>query len=812
MSIINNTSPTPSSPGQSPGIDPNALSRAFRNLLEDQGDYNNILKNVLSDLKKMDTAYGKIESRLSSLNQDSINIKQVNQELLKLRQKEFIEQKKLTDLNKEYSDATKQELERAKQETANIVDRQAREEAMMEKLHNLEAAGLYAAEKQLEYAKAKTIEGEKFLKTEKEVQRQLGISGNLMKIFADKIGVGEDAYAAMSLKARQLVENQKDMSFLGKTFSKIIGAYKVAFVGLGSILKSGITKIFDPAIIVAGVIGAFKLAKAGLDAIGSAASKAGNFMAGLSEDSSNVVRGLTSGVSDLAKQIPFVGGLIGGLIEGFSAILDLVIGVDDKIIKSGRDLNLNTQQARALNREFQDISFYSGNVFVNSKKLLESQVELSNQLGVVNRLTTEQLETNIMLKDIAGLELETRQQITEASTITGQTSESVVKSVLAQVQGLKNATGIQLQNKQVLKEAANLGGYLGLQFAKYPANLTKSLVTVKAMGMELKQLDSIADSFLDFESSISKEFEAQLLTGKDINLTKAREAFLNNDLATAAGEITRQVGSANDFLKLNRIQADSLASAFGMSRDQLGEMLKRQELLSRLGAKDTDNAQKQLQLGLQKFQNQKALVAAIGEEAYQNLLNASTQEKISGYIDKIKQSIVDFIERTDLISKIEKFVKMLQDPEAMQGILGKIRDTISVFIKVAGELLADILEVGGHIADTFTPFSSRDYSDEAKVGASKVRSFSAEMAANVKSLGLNFSPVSVGANAANSQVKNSAANNQAPVDNMSMRGNANQNVTLNAEVKAYIVETKRDSEAKLQRAPNLDIQSGKQLV
>ena len=86
------------------------------------------------------------------------------------------------------------------------------------------------------------------------------------------------------------------------------------------------------------------------------------------------------------------------------------------------------------------------------------------------------------------------------------------------------------------------------------------------------------------------------------------------------------------------------------------------------------------------------------------------------------------------------------------------------------------------------------------------------MAANVKSLGLNFSPVSVGANAANSQVKNSAANNQAPVDNMSMRGNANQNVTLNAEVKAYIVETKRDSEAKLQRAPNLDIQSGKQLV
>jgi hypothetical protein len=797
----------PPPPGQSPGIDPKILSRAFRDLLEDQGDYNNILKNVLSDLKKMDTAYGKIESRLASLNSDSINIKQVNQELLKLRQKEFIEQKKLTDLNNEYSDATKQDLELAKQMTANIVDRNEREMAMMGLLNNLEAAGLYAAEKQVEYATAKRIEGEKYLKTEKEVQRQLGISGNFMKIFADKLGVGEDAYAAMSLKARQLVESQKDMSAGAKIFSKIIGAYKVAFAGIGSIFKSAITNIFDPAIIVSGVIGAFKLAKAGLDAIGSAASKAGNFIAGFSEDSSNVVRGLTSGFSDLAKQIPFVGGLIGGLIEGFSAILDLVIGIDNKIIKSGRDLNLNTQQARALNREFQDISFYSGNVFVNSKKLLESQVELSNQLGVVNRLTTEQLETNIMLKDIAGLELDTRQQITEASTITGKTSENVVKSVLAQVQGLKNATGIQFQNKQVLKEAANLGGYLGLQFAKYPANLTKSLVTVKAMGMELKQLDSIADSFLDFESSLSKEFEAQLLTGKDINLAKAREAFLNNDLATAASEITRQVGSAKDFLKLKRIEAESLASAFGMSRDQLGEMLKKQELLSRLGAKDTDNAQKQLQLGLQKFKNQEALVAAIGEEAYQNLLNASTQEKITGYIDKIKQSIVDFIERTDLISKIEKFVKMLQDPEAMQGILGKIRDTISVFIKVAGELLADILEVGGSIADFFTPFSKRDYSDEAKVGASKVRSFSAEMAANVKSLGLNFSPVSVGDNAANSQVKNSQGAAAAPQDNMSMAKPTKETINING--KFYVVDSKRENEYRVERVPNLDDKTGK---
>jgi hypothetical protein len=66
-----------------PGQDPQALRQTLRQLLDDQGDYNNLLKNAIADLKRMDTAYSKIEARLNSLNKDSINVKQVNQELLR---------------------------------------------------------------------------------------------------------------------------------------------------------------------------------------------------------------------------------------------------------------------------------------------------------------------------------------------------------------------------------------------------------------------------------------------------------------------------------------------------------------------------------------------------------------------------------------------------------------------------------------------------------------------------------------------------------------------------------------------------------
>jgi hypothetical protein len=788
-------------PQQNPSKSILDAKEALKLLIEDQGDYNNLLKSSLRDLDSMQKSYTKIAARIDALNKGSINVKQVQQELARLNQKEYIAKQKVLDLESGLSEETKRQQKNA--EVLNSLYKKAVTEKERERIErqiainnaklagNIEIQNLEHARVAAKISEEETKNGQKILETEKKVSKQMGISGNLAKVLADKLGVGEEAYEAMSFEARKLVKEQGDqVSSAGK--------WKVAAKGIGAAGKALISNIFDPAVLLGGAGAAFTLLSKGLSGVGNAAAKTGNFLAGLSQDSSNIVRGLTSGLSDIARKIPLVGGLLGGLIDGFSAILDLVIGVDNFIVKSGRDLNLNTQQARALNREFQNISFNSGNIFTTSRKLLESQVELSNQLGVVNRLTTEQLETNIMLKDIAGLELETRQQIVEVSTITGQTSQNVVKSVLAQVQGLKNATGIQLQNKQVLKEAASLGGYLGLQFAKYPAQLTKSLVTVKAMGMELKQLDSIADSFLDFESSISKEFEAQLLTGKEINLAKAREAFLNNDLATAASEITRQVGSANDFLKLNRIQAESLASAFGMSRDQMGEMLKRQELLSKLGAKDTDNAQKQLQLGLQRYQNQKALTAAIGEEAYQNLVNASTQEKMASFIEKIKQSIVDFVERSGIIEKVQGFIDYISKPENIKAILEKVRGFFADAVEFVGTAAHYILEGLDYVAFGQIPDA---FIDSIKAGAQN-------MGAQIRSMGGNFESLSVGANAANSQVK-STTPIVAQQDNMSMAKSTKDNLNITLHQKMYVVDSKRDTENRIQVTPDQDTKTGK---
>ena len=568
---------------------------------------------------------------------------------------------------------------------------------------------------------------------EKEINKSIGFTGKALGLVANKLGLGEKFFGEMVERARDLNEEGKKLTFLDK-----LGA-------LGKAGGAAIKEVFkDP------------LA--------------------------------------LFSAIPIAGAAIGGLISGLKSVLDYILGIQDKTVKFARAMNLSVGEARQIKMEFASLSVSSGDVFINSQKMVESQMELVEALGVTNRLTNEQLATNIKLKDLAGLDLQTRQAIVESSTLTGKSSESITKSVLSQVAGLKQTTGISFQYQRILKEASNLGGYLGLSFSKYPAQLTKSLVTVKAMGMELKQLDSIADSFLDFESSISKEFEAQLLTGKEINLSKAREAFLNNDLATAAKEITTQVGSANDFLKLNRIQAESLASAFGMSRDQMGEMLKQQEFLGKLGAKDLKDAQAKVEALKAQGKTKQQIIALTGEEAYQSLINASAQEKIGAFMDKIKQSIADFVEKSGIIEKLEGFFDYLSKPENIKKIIEGIRDFFANTVEFIGKAAYYILEGLDYVAFGQIPDA---FIDSIKEG-------SANMGAQIRSLGGDFGAVNVSTNAAKKET--TAAIASQAQDNMMMSRSA-QPIIVENKMNVNVVDTPNAAQSRFQKNVSFDNQT-----
>ena len=646
------------------------------------GGFSDAIREAVVALKSMDKAYDSIINKIDSMNKGTINTKKINDELNKANKKSSAANKAYWDAvdeatadaitqKKDYIDAIKAAEEQEKQfrlttQTGIAADIAIQKQLLEDRYAELdlarkglkiEAVNLLALEETARISAKITDEVKDRYLAEQQLEKQLGFTANVLKIVSKNTGLFKDAFAEVVEKARD-----------GKDISKWVVAQAIGAIALKK-AWDGVKYVFLTTI---------DLMKKGIASL-------------VPEGAKNPLSGMFDTVSNLMNDIPYLGKVFGPLVDALNSALSIILHVDNTIVKAGRSLNMNTQQARQLYDQYQKVAAVSGDTFITSQKLLQSRVDLGTELGVNNSISEANLKTDTKLRDIAGIELETRARILENSIIAGQNSEDLVKNIFAQVKGLENATGISLNYQKVLKEANSLGGYLGLAFAKYPEKLTKSLVTTQALGMSLKELDGIANSFLDFESSIASEFEAQLLTGKELNLQTARRLFLQNDLAGAALEINKQVGSSEEYLNMNRIAAESLAKTFGMTRDTLGDMLKKQEFLSRIGAKDTDNARQQLRIALERYRTQEDLVEAIGEEAYMNMVNASTQERIGAFLDKVKTTFIDFIESSGLIQKVEGFIKYLSSPENMQKMISSVKNIVARAVEVIGNLTYYIL-------------------------------------------------------------------------------------------------------------------------
>ena len=68
-------------------------------------------------------------------------------------------------------------------------------------------------------------------------------------------------------------------------------------------------------------------------------------------------------------------------------------------------------------------------------------------------------------------------------------------------------------------------------------DLQQAAVEAAKVGASVEGILGAADKLLDFESSITAQFKAQVLTGKQINTERARQLSLDGDIAGLTQEI-----------------------------------------------------------------------------------------------------------------------------------------------------------------------------------------------------------------------------------------------------------------------------------
>ena len=256
----------------------------------------------------------------------------------------------------------------------------------------------------------------------------------------------------------------------------------------------------------------------------------------------------------------------GKLADGFGPALRDPTVIAGSLVSAF--LEVNKAQTEFVRRTGQAASSMGG---VNTEvatltDMLGTATDLSKQTGLNAALvfTPEQIGGIADATALLGLSAEHAGGLAMMMKLSGENMGDIEKNISSQVSAGIDQLG-------VLEDVASASDDITASFGGSTKELGAAANAAKKLGMDLAAINKIADGLLDFESSIEAELEAQLLTGKSINLSKARELALNNDLQGVAEELKKNGASAAEFAGMNRIEQAGLAKALGMSREELAK-------------------------------------------------------------------------------------------------------------------------------------------------------------------------------------------------------------------------------------------------
>jgi len=340
-----------------------------------------------------------------------------------------------------------------------------------------------------------------------------------------------------------------------------------------------------------------------------------------------------------------------------------------------RGLGLSSKEAGEFRNNISLAAVGSNDLLATSAGLLEANQKLNQVRGTGVKFTREQLlDTNRLLK----AEVLTAEAAGELSRLANVTGQGIREAYLNQIDGVLAAekeSGVRLDIKGVLEATNKVSGQIRAQLGANPEALGKAVAKAKALGMELEDVAAAGKSLLNFESSIEKELEAELLTGKQLNLEKARLAALTGDYETLTEEINKNVGDFGDFTAMNVLQQDALAASLGMSTDALSDQLLKKADLNALAAE----------------------ARAEGKEDVAKSLEAlSASDKMNASVEKLKGIFGDVLGiLTPILDGFASLVGWISESTAAVSILGGVMAVFAInsIIGAIGSLWSSVMAI-----------------------------------------------------------------------------------------------------------------------
>ena len=240
------------------------------------------------------------------------------------------------------------------------------------------------------------------------------------------------------------------------------------------------------------------------------------------------------------------------------------------IAETRKELGISIGAAAKLNVQNKAIYLQAKLYHITQEEINSAQAAIRENLGA-------------SVSEAASLSL----NFARTAAATGQTADGLADS-LSIMESISSASRDvllnQIRSNAAMIEAAGVAPSLVFKdiaentkyFAEFAKdggqNLIEAGTAARKLGLDMNAVSTVAESLLNFETSIENQMQASMLLGRQINLDKARQLSLTGDHVGMMEEVLRQVGGEAEFAKMNVLQRRALSDLVGVDVEQLSRM------------------------------------------------------------------------------------------------------------------------------------------------------------------------------------------------------------------------------------------------
>ena len=658
------------------------ISNANIGLRESNKIYNNLSslasqiqshQQGISELSSKELANKKKKAELARLELENA------QELLKDKEKEQkSELENLENLKK----AKEKHLERLKNQHASqslidkyqktidaIYEKEEKQGELLRKTQGLlkENASILENQNELYKGLLKTIDEE--TQKAKNLEKALGLSGAAIDgigkalnkaglgSLADQMGLDEDK-EKMKEVAHQVTKG-------GTKSAGLVGQFKILKAGIGSLGGSIMKNLTDP------------LVMAGL------AAKAVSAGVGLIKKGFSLLKGGVSSVVGFVKNL-------WGMADQFAAVFE-------KYAKAGQFAAQNFSavggQVNAIRNSLNAAA--AADPFMRVAEAGPALKAITDGTGLFASQMTKSVKDAHDLSYWLGYSAEETGKLERLGITQNKSSKEVLENIKVQGALLNSKYKTSVSQRLIEQTALKASAAVTFNLKQNPKALAEAAYQATKLNMTLDEIASAAEQTLDFESSIQNQLEYQALTGREINIDAYQQAALRGDTVAAAKELDKILQSQGAAIEGNVLNQEALAKTLGISKDKLLEARSQQLLVNKFGA-DRIDIEKTLQ-GLMDKHN------ISREEAAKRMTKAdiSNQLAASKRAEAMSRALEDF--RDYMATRLWPLFKAVFSPANIKMFMTAINGMRPVFV-----------ELGKAITAFFSPDSAGAMSDVLK--------------------------------------------------------------------------------------------------